>query len=158
MSHIQTCHIKNHTHLTVHSCFCCVRLSKFPCTNVTKFQTIYCTVFDWQALTGWFVWGGLTLFQCLFSSSLWKRANSWMLVSSFHSSNKTTPSITTETDNTAVIRITFGPGGHSLETEKAIALHQKQIVDTVPKFRGGVCRHHYITLRKTCIRTQHMIN
>lgn len=95
-------------------------LSECPCSNVTKTNScIYCTASDWQALTERFVWAGLTLFQRLCSSSLWKWANSlrsWMLVSSFHSSNKDTPSTTTEADSTAVIRITFGPDGHSWQT------------------------------------------
>lgn len=107
------------------------------CISVAKFASFYlvsCQYFpvrvsarqipafilplsDRQLLTERFVWAGLTLFQRLCSSSLWKRANSlrsWMLVSSFHSSSKATPSTTTEPDSAAVIRITFGPDGHSL--------------------------------------------
>lgn len=42
-------------------------------------------------------------------------------MSSFHSSNKATPSTTTEADSTAVIRITLGPDGHSWETEEGKA-------------------------------------
>lgn len=49
-------------------------------------------------------------------------------MSSFHSSNKATPSTTIEADSTAVIRILFGPNGQSFETEEAVKLYQEQPV------------------------------
>lgn len=76
----------------------------------------------------------LALLQRLFSSSLWKRTpcahGGWRVVSI--AATKPHPAPQQWADSTAIIRILFGPDGHSWETVEKVPIW-KEIVDIYSK-------------------------